>query len=129
MAEFLLAKALPTLHIESAGIGALVGYGADKIASDLMEKKGIDISSHKARQIDETMCSKADIILVMEYPHRKFIEKNYPSTRGKVFRLLESDGIDIPDPYQQGEEAFTYSLKLIEDGVQTWTSRIEKLRS
>lgn len=127
MAEAIFTQIAPSLKIESAGIGALIGHGADPIAQQLMDEKGLDISSHRAKQINEILCTQNDLILVMETNHKIFIEKNFPITRGKVFSLCHSQKVDIPDPYRQDKEAFRYSLKLIEHGIQDWLQKIARL--
>lgn len=127
MAEALLAQALPQAQVSSAGIGALVGHAADPTAQILMSDRGLDISSHSARQISTDMCRQNDIILVMEQGHQDFIEGQYPFTRGKIYRLGQFDKLDIPDPYRQDRGAFEYALRLIDQGVQAWSQRIVKL--
>ena len=37
----------------SAGIRALVGWGASEDAVDVMKDKGVDLSSHKAQQVTD----------------------------------------------------------------------------
>lgn len=129
MAEALLAQALPRAEVSSAGIGALVGHKADPSAQELMRERGLDISSHVARQLGDGICRQSDIILVMERHHQDFIERQYPFTRGKVYRLGQFDKLDIPDPYRQDRAAFEYALKLIDQGVHAWSQRIAKLQS
>ncbi len=51
MAEALLRDALrgqEDITVESAGLGALVGYPADKHAVELMKERSIDITAHRA---------------------------------------------------------------------------------
>lgn len=127
MAEALLTKALPRTQVMSAGLAALVGQPADPIARDLMLERGIDISAHRAQQINQIFCQKADIILTMDVAQKKYIEEKYPSSRGKVFRLADTAGQDIDDPYRQGHHAFEDALSLIESGVDIWVNRIRKL--
>lgn len=111
----------------SAGIGALVGKPADPIAQKLMAHRGIDISTHTAQQISQFLCRQADLILVMDQEQRRHLESQYPSTRGKVFRITEEEKKDIPDPYKKSEAAFEEALSLIEIGAASWISRILKI--
>lgn len=128
MAEGLLKQTLAQSAIDcrvsSAGLNALVGHKADAQACQLMMQKGIDISGHRACQLNSEMIRKADLILVMEAFQKDAIEKNEPSTRGKVFRLGEWDHFDIPDPYQKELAAFEASLALIEQGVAEWVKKL-----
>jgi protein-tyrosine phosphatase len=126
MAEALLKKEL--LHkgtlISSAGLSALVGQSADELSYELMLENGIDISEHRARQLDKNMIREADIILVMELSHKNAIEDNVPSAKGKVFRLGEWGNFEIPDPYKKGRSNFVTSLGLIEQGVSDWAAKL-----
>jgi protein-tyrosine phosphatase len=127
MAEALLAAGLPSIHVASAGVGALVGRPADPIAQKLMKQRGLDISSHVAQQVSQMLCRQADLILVMDTAQRKELEATYPFVRGKVFRIAENAKKDIPDPYKESEQAFEHALVLIEEGVRIWTDRILKI--
>lgn len=62
-----LVQAGKTDHfVSSAGLGALIDYEADPTACRLMAEKGLDISTHRARQLTDDMIRRADLILVME---------------------------------------------------------------
>jgi len=128
MAEALLKSTLSTrpnvYQVSSAGIGALVGHPADNKAKQLMIEKGIDISEHRADQLNEDMIRKADIILVMESAHKQAIEAKQPSAKGKIFRLGEWGGFDIPDPYQRDHEVFESVMNLIDQGVNQWLEKL-----
>ena len=127
MGEALIAAALPQLEVASAGVGALVGQPADPIARQLMAERGLDIESHRARQLTNLMCQQADLILVMDEEQRLQINQRYPLTRGKLFRLGEVARVDIPDPYRLGRSAFEQALQLIDAGASAWVERIRKL--
>ena len=128
MAEALLRNALrgrEDITVESAGLGALVGYPAADVAVELMDERGVDISSHRAQQLTPELVSKADLILVMESGHRRAIDSNEPTARGKTYRFCEWQDQDVPDPYQQPREAFAAALGLIEQGVNDWVERLK----
>ncbi len=127
MAEALLREALrgqEEITVESAGLGALVGHPADEHAVELMSEQGVDITAHRARQLHPDMVAAADLILVMETGHKTSIDTADPTVRGKVYRICEWQGRDVPDPYRQPREAFEEALGLIEQGVQEWAERI-----
>ncbi|MFS2047741.1 low molecular weight protein-tyrosine-phosphatase [Variovorax sp. Varisp41] len=128
MGEALMARALPEFSVSSAGVGALVGHSADPIAQTLMGERGLDIGTHRARQLTQELCQNSDLILTMDSDQRRHIESRYPFTRGKVFRLGEGKKIDIPDPYKLGRAAFDSALGLIDSGVQVWADRISKIK-
>lgn len=129
MAEGLLRQALTASGkgdcvVSSAGLGALVGHPPDAKACQLMMKKGIDISGYRACQLNKDMIRKADLILVMESPHKRAIEASEPCAKGKVFCLGNWGNFDIPDPYQQKLSVFVTSFNLIERGVSEWLKKL-----
>jgi len=127
MAEALLKQALPNRNVHSAGLGALIGKGADPHAVALMAEQGVDISAHIARQISQTMVTEADVIFVMDLEQKRHIENQYRGARGKVFRLGEAARVDVPDPYREGIDSFRQARSLIDDGVRAWAEQIEQI--
>jgi protein-tyrosine phosphatase len=127
MAEGLLAAALPGVMLHSAGLGALVGAPADEMALQLMSQRGIDITSHRARQITRQMCLDADLVFVMEREQRQRLEKTYPEACGRIFRLGEPVEQDVPDPYRKPAAAFRTALSIIDEGISHWVHRIRRL--
>jgi protein-tyrosine phosphatase len=127
MGEALLAAALLDAHVRSAGLGAMVGWPADDTAQRLMTERGIDISAHRAQQINRPLCLECDLVLVMDTEQKQRLESLYPAARGRVFRLAEHLKQDIPDPYRQGDAAFREALDLIDRGTAQWLGRIQRL--
>jgi len=127
MAQGLLAAALPGVQVQSAGLGALVGMPADETAVRLMQERGIDITGHRAQQVNRVLCTQADLVLVMNTEQRERLENLFPQVRGRMFRIGEHKKRDIPDPYRQGEQAFRDALALIDDGAREWLRRIQRL--
>ena len=128
MAEAMLQEALkekPNISVASAGMGALVGYPAAEHSKALMNERGLDISGHKARQLTPEMITATDLILVMEAGHKRAIDAQDPTARGKIYRLGEWRDIDIPDPYRKPKKAFEEVLTLIEQGVDDWAEKIK----
>ena len=128
MAEALLRDALrgpEDIKVESAGLGALVGHPASEFAIELMSERGVDITSHRARQIEPEMVKNADLILVMETGHKRVIDDADPTARGKVYRIGEWQDIDVADPYRRPREAYENALADIENGVASWIERIK----
>ncbi|MDA0681703.1 MAG: low molecular weight phosphotyrosine protein phosphatase [Proteobacteria bacterium] len=127
MAEAILQAALKgnsNIKVSSAGVGALVGCPADEHAVELMKERGLDISGHEARQLTPELVSENDLILVLEAGHKRVIDANEPSARGKVYRLGEWQNQDIPDPYRKPREVFEAALVLIDQGCESWAQKI-----
>ena len=109
------------IQVSSAGLGALVDHGIDPIAQELLEARGLDGSSHRARQVTPQILSVADLILVMEKKHLKRIGEIAPEASGKSFLLGKwQDSTEIPDPYRQQRPAFEHVDKLMGHAVESW---------
>ena len=121
MAEVLLAQRLASRSIpclvESAGIAALVGRGADPIACDLVRERGFDLGRHRARQLTPELIRSFELILVMEALQQREVEAMDPAARGRVQRVGRIGGFDVPDPFRRGRPAFEQALALIDRGL------------
>ena len=127
MAEALLRQELrgqDEYTVESAGLGAMVGYPAAEHSVTLMDELGLDIREHRARQLHPDMVGAADLVLVMESSHRRSIEEADATARGKVYRLGEWQATEIGDPYRQPMPAYRAALDAIQNGVASWAERI-----
>ena len=124
MAEALLKERFPNKTIDSAGVGALVGHPADPAALEIMSKQQIDITSHVAKQIDEQLAKKVDLIFTMSDGQTKWIEERWPFCRGKTFKLGHWTNKDIADPYKHEISAFETAHKDIVEGIAQWTDKI-----
>lgn len=61
-AERLLRQFHPALTVSSAGLGALVGKGADPCAISVAQAHNLSLENHCARQISGRMCREYDLI-------------------------------------------------------------------
>lgn len=83
---------------ESAGIRAVSGAPATPTAAIACREIDVDLSGHRARQLDEEMAERADLIVVMTGEHRNRVLGIAPAVGDRVV-LLRSDGSDVEDPY------------------------------
>lgn len=124
MAEALLKQRYPHKNIDSAGVGALVGHSADPAALEIMAKQEIDITNHVAKQIDEGLAKKADLIFTMSDSQTKWIEERWPFCRGKTFKLGHWQNKDIADPYKHEMSAFQTAYQDIVVSLEQWANKI-----
>jgi protein-tyrosine phosphatase len=128
--EALLRQGLPGLKIASAGLGALVGHGVEPTAARLAEADGLDVSGHRARQLEDFMVREADLILVMSEGQRLALAKRFPFATGKAMRLGHwvpshgGHGVDIPDPYRRDEEVFVRVHCMLTEAARLWQARL-----
>ena len=127
LAQALLARELPQHTVWSAGLAALVGQPANPYSIQVAAAHGLDITAHRAQQVNSWLCQQVELILVMEQAHKSQLEQQFTAVRGKVFNLGQYGKFDIADPYQQPLEAFETAYAAIAQGVADWAPRIRKL--
>jgi protein-tyrosine phosphatase len=94
-----------------------VGHEADPVARELLAERGVDLSGHRARQLDPGLLKGFDLVLAMEEGHVHAIERLAPEMRGRVHRIGKFGKFDVPDPYRKPRAAFEQALALIERGL------------
>lgn len=124
MLKHKLQSSYPDVEIQSAGVGALVGHGAHEQVIKILGKQGIDVTQHRARQINSALVGWSDLILVMENTHADDVGARYPAARGKVFKLGKWKSINVPDPFRQSEQFFIENMQLIDECVDEWCKKV-----
>ncbi|WP_280550640.1 low molecular weight protein-tyrosine-phosphatase [Halomonas sp. 11-S5] len=128
VAAAMLARALPGLRVESAGLGALVGQGVEPTARSLAEADGLEVVGHRARQLTPEMIRSADIVLVMSEGQRQAVGELVPEALGKTLLLghwlEESHGRQIPDPYRKSRRVFEEVHERLRLATDRWASRL-----
>ncbi|HAZ76613.1 MULTISPECIES: low molecular weight protein-tyrosine-phosphatase Wzb [Enterobacteriaceae] len=123
--ERLLKHYQPALTVESAGLGALVGKGADATATSVAQDNQLSLAGHSARQLTGQMCREYDLILVMEKRHIAALCEIAPEMRGKVMLFGHWDGErEIPDPYRKSREAFEAVYTLLDRSARQWAQAL-----
>lgn len=122
--EALLKEQYPHKHIESAGLSALVGNLVDPKSQQVMAPYNIDMSNHVAKQIDETLVMKADLIFTMSDGQTKWIEERWPHCRGKTFKIGHWNDKDIADPYRHDISLFETARQDIVESLAPWNDKI-----
>ena len=104
MAEAFIKRRLKYIgcsaNILSAGLFA-DGSAVSENSKIVMDEIGIDISSHRSRQLTKEMIEYTDLILTMTIGHKMAVLSAFPQADGKVFTLAEYSGEndDVADPY------------------------------
>jgi protein-tyrosine phosphatase len=126
MGEYLLKRcaAGTPVTVASAGLGALVGKGADPLAVEVMREHGVDIAEHRARQLTGELVKAFELILVMEQWQQREIERLYPYARGRVHLLGKWREAEIADPYKKPREYFVEAFESIDKACEEWCKRL-----
>lgn len=124
-AERLLKQYHPQITVESAGLGALVGKGADAAAMSVAVGHQLSLEGHCARQVTGRLCRDYDLILAMEKRHIASLHELAPEMRGKVMLFGHWDNErEIPDPYRKSREAFEAVYALLERSARQWAQAL-----
>jgi protein-tyrosine phosphatase len=127
VAAAMLKQLCPGKHIESAGLGAMVGQGVAPMARQLAEAVGLDVTGHMARQLSHEMLQQADLVLVMSHGQRLAVGELSPAALGKTMLLghwLEGDLAEIPDPYRKSEEVFQHVHRRLWHAAKAWAGKL-----
>jgi protein-tyrosine phosphatase len=120
-----LAARGASVTVSSAGIGALVGQGADATASQVAAGHGLSLEGHVARQFTRALGAAQDLILVMEPGHRREIARSAPDLSGRVM-LFDHwlGGSGIEDPYRRSPEMHEAVFARITLAAEAWAAKL-----
>jgi protein-tyrosine phosphatase len=121
----LLAERAPEfdVQVDSAGTHAYhLGEPPDPRAQRAAERRGIDLSTQRARRVSERDFEHFELVLAMdELNHATLLEICPVEYRGRVRLLLEfapqAGRTEVPDPYYGGGNGFEYVLDLVEEAA------------
>lgn len=93
--------------IDSAGTWTTTGLPIHPQTIDDAQRFGLDVRTHRSKQVTAELLSQYDLILVMETGHKEALRIEFPDQSKKIYMLSEVvDGLryDIPDPFaREGE--------------------------
>ncbi len=119
------------IEIDSAGTHSFhVGAPPDPRAVSAAARRGIDISSQRARPVKIADFEQFDLILAMDEDNLQALQAMKPVNSRADLQLLLSfcgdpEEVAVPDPYYGGSAGFERVLDIIEDASQ---SLLEELR-
>ncbi len=128
MAKGLLEKKLKEkgrcdVEVLSAGLMLLAGLGVTEETKELLQKEGIDVSSHLSQRATKEMIKKSDIILVMEKMHEERILELAPEAKNRLFLLKEfakigDNNLDIADPIGKSMQFYAQTFAIIKEAIE-----------
>lgn len=112
------------IEIDSAGTHDYhVGAPPDRRAIEAARRRGIDLSSLRARQISQADFERFDLILVMDEENlRELHQLAAPPHHERIRLLMEyapnALSRQVPDPYYGGASGFEEVLDLLEEASE-----------
>lgn len=118
------------VEVSSAGIMATEGAPASPGSVRAANRRGADLSRHRARRIDERDVQSADLVLVMTPAHLAVLRAELGRELDAVLvtRYLPADhmshGRPVADPFGGGEEQYEEVARLLEECVRHVLDRL-----
>ena len=121
------------IFVDSAGTGDYhVGDSPDPRSIKIAKKKGLDITSQRGRQFKTIDFDKFHYIYAMDtfnYADILSLARN-EADKNKVHLILDEvfpgENVDVPDPYQGGEEGFINVYEMLEEACTSIASKLKK---
>lgn len=119
------------VQIDSCGTGGWhVGKAPDTRAQAAAAKRGIDISSLRARQVQQSDLADFDYVLVMDQQNLLDVQQIWEragGTRPELFlHYGRSTHEEVPDPYYGGDQGFETVLDLIHEASEGLLEQLRK---
>lgn len=116
------------LDVGSAGTGAVPGITATEHAVTAMNRRGLDITPHRSRTVDDHTLAGVDLVLTMTGRHKDYILLHWPQMKGKVYTLGEyaRNGGDVADPFGGDLAQYETTAGDLEKVLQAVVDRIRK---
>jgi protein-tyrosine-phosphatase len=104
------------VSVSSAGTWSIEGVPATPHAVTVMRRRGIDITTHRSRELDAGRVASADLILVMTTSHYQAILTEFPDSRARLHRFSALSGgeWDIADPVSGPVEEYEATARELE---------------
>ncbi len=118
--------------VDSAGTTDYhVGEPPDDRAQAHALRRGVDISTLRARQVQPADFDRFDLIVAMDDSHLNALRRQCtPAQAHKLRRFTafctQHTSHDVPDPYYGGAQGFEHVLDLVEDGCDGLLASIQK---
>ncbi len=108
------------VHVDSAGTHAYhIGESPDKRATQAAKRRGIDLSSQRARRADMGDFFEFDYVVAMDRSNYEDLQTICPPGEEQRLKLFlefapDLEIQDVPDPYYGGHSGFEQVLDLVE---------------
>lgn len=119
--------------IDSAGTHAYhVGSPPDRRSHAAALRRGLDLSTQRARRVASEDFERFDLLLAMDEENLALLETRCPPVHREKLRLFLEFGTsgerNVPDPYYGGEKGFEQVLDLVEDAARGLLEELRRRR-
>lgn len=120
------------VRVCSSGVSAYTGdIPTDEAISVMEDEYNLDLTTHRATNIEDSNVTHMDLILAMTVRHKFFLISMYPQLKDKIFTLREYVGasendLNIDDPYGYGKNVYSDCARQINDCIDELLVKLEK---
>ncbi len=123
-----LASHIPPLHwqVESAGTWARPAAPAAPAMQRIAQEWGIDLTAHRAKEVDGPLLARQDLILVMEQGHKEALSLEFPSIASRIHLLsaLAGHAYDVVDPIDRSLDDYRATALELDDLIARGLPRL-----
>lgn len=120
------------IEVDSAGTHSYhVGAPPDLRSQAHAIRRGVDLSTQRARQLIAQDFERFDLVLVMDWDNLALAQELCPPQHAKKLRRFAEffqrhDSPVVPDPYRGGAAGFEQVLDLVEDGSEGLLAHVRR---
>ena len=116
--KYLKENNITDIDVGSAGVGAFAGDGVSINSILVANNRGVDISSHRARNINPEHILTTDLFFCMSDSHKQVLSRHCNEEKIVV--------LNVADPYGRPIEAYEECAKQLESQLPANLERIQK---
>ncbi|MEF1289448.1 low molecular weight protein-tyrosine-phosphatase [Vibrio sp. M260118] len=131
LAEVIFKRELPQIEFDSAGLlveqSGLHDYSAARYSQKVASFHNLDLSCHRAKQLNRELVEWSDLILVMEHEHINRLSDIVAGARAKTLLIGQWIGVgEVADPINKGYAEFVDCYATLERAVDSWRARLAR---
>ena len=124
-----IQNSLHQILVVSAGLSAIEGCSASKMAQTTIEVAGLSLANFKSTIVDDGAVRQASIVVGMTNEHARDIICLFPHSQNKTYTLLSFLGSsrDIQDPYGGSEGTFRECFDRMKPGLDALVDHVASM--
>lgn len=111
--------------ISSCGTNAIGGESATYNAIKAMQNYKVDISKHRATNIEDSNIENYDLIITLTENHKRIILDKYPSLINKTFTLKEY--VNNKDKYKNIDDPWGLDINVYNSTAKEIVENVDKI--
>ncbi|MDC5819342.1 low molecular weight protein-tyrosine-phosphatase [Vibrio europaeus] len=129
LAEVIFKRELPQMEFDSAGLlveqSGLHDYSAARYSQKVANLHNLDLSCHRAKQLNRELVEWSDLILAMSHDHIDLVSELNSGATGKTLLIGQWIGVgEVNDPLGKDIEQFEHCYRTLARAIESWRSRL-----